>query len=72
MNSSVQQTARARDSAKGHSIIIENGGSSNLNQPAPGIPGVDIKVTQPPEVGKQLTVAHPLWRQEWGISAGEN
>jgi hypothetical protein len=34
--------------------------------------GVDIEVTQPPEVGKRLNVAHPLWRQEWGISAGEN
>ena len=34
--------------------------------------GVDIKVTEPPEVGKRLTVPRPLWRQGWGISVGEN
>lgn len=34
--------------------------------------GSDIEVTKPPEVGKQLPVAQPLWRKEWGISAGEN
>jgi hypothetical protein len=34
--------------------------------------GFDIEITEPPEVGKRLSVAQPLWRQEWGISAGEN
>lgn len=34
--------------------------------------GIDIEVTEPPEVGKHITVAQPLWRQEWGVSAGEN
>ena len=34
--------------------------------------GLDTEVTEPPEVGKHLTVAHPLWRQGWGVSAGEN
>lgn len=34
--------------------------------------GIDIEVTEPPEVGKQISVAQPLWRQAWGVSAGEN
>jgi hypothetical protein len=34
--------------------------------------GIEMDVTQPPEIGKQISVAEPLWRREWGISAGEN
>jgi hypothetical protein len=34
--------------------------------------GLNTEVTEPPEIGKRLSVAQPLWRQEWGISAGEN
>ena len=35
--------------------------------------GLNMEVTAPPEIGKRLSVAQPLWRQDcWGISAGEN
>ena len=34
--------------------------------------GSDIEITKPPEVGKHLPVAQPLWRKEWGISVSEN
>lgn len=34
--------------------------------------GIDIAVTEPPEIGKHIAVAQPLWRKEWGVSAGEN
>jgi hypothetical protein len=34
--------------------------------------GLDTEGTEPPEVGMRLTVPRPLWRQGWGISAGEN
>jgi hypothetical protein len=34
--------------------------------------GLNTEVTEPPEIGKRLSVVQPLWRHEWGISAGEN
>ena len=34
--------------------------------------GLNMEATEPPEIGKQLSIAQPLWRQDWGISAGEN
>jgi hypothetical protein len=34
--------------------------------------GVDIEITEPPEVGKILRETPPPWRKEWGISAGDN
>lgn len=34
--------------------------------------GMDMQVTRPPEVGKQITITRPAWRQEWGVSAGDN
>jgi hypothetical protein len=34
--------------------------------------GIELDVTQPPELGKQIPVAQPLWHQGWGVSAGEN
>lgn len=34
--------------------------------------GIDTQVNTPPEVGKQITITRPPWRQEWGISAGDN
>jgi hypothetical protein len=36
------------------------------------IPQMDIQVTRPPEVGKQITITRPAWRTEWGVSAGDN
>ena len=55
-----------------HTAILDALSDPALLQEILEAAGVDIEVTQPPEVGKQLTVAHPLWRQEWGVSAGEN
>ncbi len=34
--------------------------------------GLDIEVTEPPEVGKWLSAPQPAWRDDWGISAGDN
>jgi hypothetical protein len=34
--------------------------------------GIDMEVTDPLEGGKRLSVVEPLWRREWGVSAGEN
>lgn len=34
--------------------------------------GIDMEVTNPPEVGKQIAVAQPVWRKAWGVSAGDN
>jgi hypothetical protein len=34
--------------------------------------GIDLEVTEPPEVGKVTENASPPWREEWGISAEEN
>jgi hypothetical protein len=33
---------------------------------------LDVEVTQPPEIGRWISAAQPLWRREWGISADEN
>ncbi len=34
--------------------------------------GLDVEVSEPPEVGKVIQDPLPFWREEWGVSAGEN
>lgn len=34
--------------------------------------GVDHQVSAAPEAGKPIPVTRPAWRQEWGVSAGDN
>jgi hypothetical protein len=34
--------------------------------------GLDLEVTEPPEVGKVIQDPLPPWREDWGVSAGEN
>ena len=34
--------------------------------------GLDIEVTQPPEIDRWISVAQRPLRREWSISAGEN
>ena len=64
--------AALRDVWTRHTAILDALSDPALLQEILEAAGVDTEVAQPPEAGKQITVAHPLWRQAWGISAGDN
>lgn len=34
--------------------------------------GLDVEVSEPPEVGKAITDVPAPWRRDWGVSAGKN